>query len=145
MFGILLVTHDQLGEQLLQAARNIVNHDIKNANAVSIGWEQDLEVARQLISAELDSMSELGNGTLILTDMFGGTPTNVSLTFLEDYDIEVLTGVNLPMLIKLAGLQDGNISRDAAVRIVRDRGRQSIMVASEVLKGQEVESEENDT
>lgn len=144
MFGILLVTHDQLGNQLAAAASNIVNRDLKNTHTVSVGWEQDLDVARELIQKELEDMEGNDEGVIILTDMFGGTPTNVSLTFLENRDVEVLTGVNLPMLIKLIGLQDKEIPRSRAVRIVRDKGRQSIMVASEVLVGQEEESEENE-
>lgn len=144
MFGILLVTHDQLGDQLVAAANNIVNHELNNTFSVSLGWEQDLEQARERIMNQLSAMTGNEEGTIILTDMFGGTPTNVSLTFLEDLDVEVLTGVNLPMVIKLVGLQKNKVPRDKALRITRDRGRQSIMIASEILSGQEEESEESE-
>lgn len=143
MFGILLVTHDQLGEQLVAATANIVNHELKNVHTVSIGWEQDLDMARELIVKELDAMEGNDEGTVIATDMFGGTPTNVALTFMEDNNLEVLTGINLPILIKLVGLQKNRVPREKAIRIARDRGRQSIMIASEVLVGEEEESEEN--
>lgn len=79
------------------------------------------------------------DGTIILTDMFGGTPTNVSLTFLEEDHVEVLTGVNLPMLIKLVSLQRKDMELIKAARISRDRGRQTILLASEVLSGKENE------
>lgn len=144
MFGILLVTHDQLGEQLRHVAGTIVNHDIDHVHALSLEWEQDLEEARERIQESLAAMEDMDDGTIILTDMFGGTPTNVSLTFIDENEIDVLTGVNLPMLIKLLALQRESWSREKAVRIARDRGRQSIIIAREVLAGQEEQSEESE-
>lgn len=138
MFGILVVSHDELAGQLVQATKNIVGKELKGIMPVSIGWEQDLELARKKLAEALKEVSE-DDGTIILTDMFGGTPTNVSLTFLEEDHVEVLTGVNLPMLIKLVSLQRKDMELIKAARISRDRGRQTILLASEVLSGKENE------
>ena len=136
MFGILVVSHDELAGQLVQATKNIVGKDIKGIMAVSIGWEQELELARKKLAEALKEVSE-NEETIILTDMFGGTPTNVSLTFLEEGKVEVLTGVNLPMLIKLVSLQRKDMEMAKAAVIARDRGRQTILLASEILSGSE--------
>lgn len=147
MFGILVVSHDDIAGQLVKAAQNIVGHTLENVVPVSIGWEQDIDNAREKIEKALKKVSE-GDGAIILTDMFGGTPTNVSLTFLEKDYIEVVTGANLPMMIKLASLQKDGKEVSEAARLARDRGRQTILVASEVLGGennqkQESENDEN--
>lgn len=141
MFGILVVSHDELAGQLVQATKNIVGEKVKRIIPVSLGWEQDLDLARDRIASALKDVSEDGKA-IILTDMFGGTPTNVSLTFLEDGKVEVLTGVNLPMVIKLAQMQLKGTDIDEAARVARDRGRNTILIASEVLAGSEQESEE---
>src|SRR6185437_10225697 len=100
MIGVVVVTHGQLATELLNAAETIVG-ELPRFAAVSIGWHEDTEDARAEI-AEAIARVEQGQGVLILTDMFGGTPSNLAMTFLEPNRIEVLTGVNLPMLIKLA-------------------------------------------
>lgn len=141
MFGILVVSHDELASQLVKAAQNIVSDGMNGIVPVSIGWEQDLDLARDKIEKALKEVAE-GDGVIILTDMFGGTPTNVSLTFLEEGRVEVLTGVNLPMLIKLASLQNNGIDIAEAARIARDRGRSTILIASEVLNGKEIEGKD---
>src|SRR5688572_8431208 len=100
MIGVVVVTHGQLATELLNAAEMIVG-DLPGFAAVSIGWHDDVTVARETIAATLERVR--GRlGTLILTDMFGGTPTNLALSFLETGRVEVVTGVNLAMLIKLA-------------------------------------------
>jgi PTS system mannose-specific IIA component len=128
VIGIVVVTHGQLAAELVNAARQIVG-DIPRIAAVSIGWADDMAVARQAIEQALAEVGEAG--ALVLTDMFGGTPTNVTLPFLSER-VEIVTGVNLPMLIKLIGLREGNLA-DVA-RVVRDQGRGAIYVASEVLE-----------
>jgi PTS system mannose-specific IIA component len=128
VIGIVVVTHGQLAAELVNAARQIVG-DIPRIAAVSIGWADDMAVARQAIEGALAEVGEAG--ALVLTDMFGGTPTNVTLPFLSER-VEIVTGVNLPMLIKLIGLREGNLA-DVA-RVVRDQGRGAIYVASEVLE-----------
>ena len=127
MIGIIVVSHGQVAVELVNAARTIVG-EIPAIAAVSIGWTDDVTVAHEAI---VKAMAEVGEGdTLILTDMFGGTPTNVSLPFLSAR-VEIVTGVNLPMLIKLSSLRDGDLLEIA--RAIRDQGRGAISVATEVL------------
>jgi PTS system mannose-specific IIA component len=128
MIGIVVVTHGRVAEELVQAARAIVG-DIPAIAAVSIGWSDDASVAKEAIARAL---AEVGGGdALILTDMFGGTPTNLSLPFLSPR-LEIVTGVNLPMLIKLTTLREGELLEVA--RAVRDQGKGAIYVTSEVLE-----------
>jgi PTS system mannose-specific IIA component len=127
MIGIVVVSHGQVAVELVNAARTIVG-DIPAIAAVSIGWSDDVAVAHEAI---LKAMGEVGGGdTLIFTDMFGGTPTNVSLPFLSAR-VEIVTGVNLPMLIKVSSLREGDLLEVA--RAIRDQGRGAISVATEVL------------
>ena len=127
MIGIVVVTHGNLAEELVNAARTIVG-DIPAITAVSIGWADDMAAAKGAIEQALQSV---GPGpALVLTDMFGGTPTNVSLPFLSA-TVEIVTGVNLPMLIKLTTLREGDLVEVA--RVIRDQGKGAIYVASEVL------------
>ena len=128
MIGIVVVTHGALAGELVNAARTIVG-DIPRIAAVSIGWSDDVSAAREAIARALEDVG--GEDALILTDMFGGTPTNVSLPFLSRR-IEIVTGVNLPMLIKLTSLRDGTLAEVA--RLVRDQGKDAIYVASELLE-----------
>ena len=128
MIGIVVVTHGALAGELVNAARAIVG-DIPSIAAVSIGWTDDMGVAREAIER---AVAEVGGGdVLILTDMFGGTPTNVSLPFLSP-QVEIVTGVNLPMLIKLTSLREGELVEVA--RVVREQGKGAIYVASEILE-----------
>jgi PTS system mannose-specific IIA component len=128
MIGIVVVTHGALAGELVNAARTIVG-DIPRIAAVSIGWTDDVSAAREAIARALEDVG--GEQSLILTDMFGGTPTNVSLPFLSPR-VEIVTGVNLPMLIKVTSLRDGTLAEVA--RLVRDQGKDAIYVASEVLE-----------
>ena len=128
MIGIVVVTHGRVAEELVQAARAIVG-EIPAIAAVSIGWSDDASVAKEAIARAL---AEVGGGdALILTDMFGGTPTNLSLPFLSPR-LEIVTGVNLPMLIKLTTLREGDLLEVA--RAVREQGKGAIYVTSEVLE-----------
>ena len=128
MIGIVVVSHGQVAGELVNAARNIVG-DVPAIAAVSIGWADDMAASREKIG---QALAEVGGGdVLILTDMFGGTPTNVSLPFLSPR-VEIVTGVNLPMLIKLIGLREGDLLEVA--RVVRDQGKGAIYVASEILE-----------
>ena len=132
MIGVIVVTHGQLATELLNAAEMIVG-ELPRFAAVSIGWHEDTQDAREEITAALGRVQQ-GQGVLILTDMFGGTPSNLALTFL-DQNVEVITGVNLPMLIKLAGLSPQASLLDAA-REMREHGRNAIWVASDLLRGE---------
>ena len=128
MIGIVVVSHGQVAGELVNAARNIVG-DVPGIAAVSIGWADDMAAAREKIA---QALGEVGGGdVLILTDMFGGTPTNVSLPFLSAR-VEIVTGVNLPMLIKLSSLREGELLEVA--RVIRDQGKGAIYVASEILE-----------
>jgi PTS system mannose-specific IIA component len=130
MIGALVVTHGHLGRELVAAAEMIVG-DISHIKAVSIGWHDDVNDAQKDIEhriAEVDS----GSGILILTDMFGGTPSNIALSFHDPGKVDVLTGVNLPMIIKIAGQKEGD-TLESLARTVRDQGRSSISMASDFL------------
>jgi PTS system mannose-specific IIA component len=127
MIGIVVVTHGDLAAELVNAARTIVG-DIPHIASVSIGWSDDMHSANEAIARAL---AEVGEEALILTDMFGGTPTNVSLPFLSPR-VEIVTGVNLPMLIKLSSHRQGDLLEIA--RLVREQGKGAIYVASEILE-----------
>ncbi len=132
MIGILVVTHGRVAEELVNAARNIVG-EVPAIAAVSIGWSDDPAAARTAIEEGLAALEAAGGDgrALVLTDMFGGTPTNLSLPFLSP-QVEIVTGVNLPMLIKLSTLRAGDLLEVA--RVIRDQGKNAIYVASEVLQ-----------
>ena len=130
MIGALVVTHGHLGQELVAAAEMIVG-DISHIRAVSIGWHDDVNDAHKDIERRIAEV-ENGQGGLILTDMFGGTPSNIALAFHDPGKVDVVTGVNLPMLIKIAGQKEGE-TLDSLARIVRDKGRSSIAMASDYL------------
>ena len=132
MIGVVVVTHGQLATELVNAAEMIVG-DLPQFTAVSIGWHDDVNDAREDIAQAIDRVKGDG-GVLLLTDMFGGTPSNLGMTFLEGEQLEVITGVNLPMLIKLASLS-GSANLLAVAREMRDHGRSAIWVASDLLRG----------
>lgn len=130
--GVVVVTHGQLATELVNSAEMIVG-DLTHFTAVSIGWHDDVELARQAIAAAIERVRGSG-GTLILTDMFGGTPANLGVTFLEAGKVEIITGVNLPMLIKLAR-EPRSHDLTAVAREMRDHGRSAMWVASDLLAG----------
>lgn len=133
MIGVVVVTHGQLATELLNAAEAIVG-DLPRFAAVSIGWHDDMDDAREEIRQAIARLQDEG-GVLLLTDMFGGTPTNLGLSFVEPDRVEVVTGVNLPMLIKLTSLRS---SQDllAVARELRETGRNAIHVASDLLRAE---------
>src|ERR1043165_4774186 len=121
-----IVTHGQLASELLAAAEMIIG-PISHIAAVSIGWHDDVDAARDEVQRAITRVSQ-GGGVLLLTDMFGGTPTNIASMFLEEGVIEVVTGVNLPMVIKLATATAEDTLSDIARKIC-DQGRQGIYLA----------------
>jgi len=129
-FGVVIVTHYRLGDEFLQALRLIVP-DAPEFHAVAIEPTQSVEEMRSRIATALEA-ADRGDGVLILTDMFGGTPSNISLSFLEEHHVEVVTGVNLPMLIKLATLTETKSLEDLAA-FIKQYGQRNISVASELL------------
>jgi PTS system mannose-specific IIA component len=128
--GVVIVTHYRLGEEFLQALRLIVP-EAPEFFAVSIEPSQSVEEMRGSISSALDS-ADRGEGVLVLTDMFGGTPSNISLSFLDEHHVEVVTGFNLPMLIKLATLAEEKSLEELAA-FIKQYGQRNISVASEIL------------
>ncbi len=133
MIGFVVVTHGQLATELLNAAETIVG-DLPHFAAVSIGWHEDVQDARNDIQAAITRVRERTQGVLIATDMFGGTPCNLAMTFLAKDQVEVITGVNLPMLIKAASLKDTPALIEVA-RELSDHGRSAIWVATDLLEG----------
>ena len=127
--GLLILTHGGLAGELLRALTTIVG-TVDEARALSIGWDSDPAVAREAVRAALDAVDG-GAGVLILTDMFGGTPTNLALAF-HGESATIVTGVNLPMLIRWASMPAGSL-REVAER-VRDSGRTSITLADDYLR-----------
>ena len=126
MIAIVVVTHGKVAEELVNAARTI-HGELPGIVAVPLGWGDDAATA----SAAVERAIAAGGGdVLVLTDMFGGTPTNLSLPFLSAR-VEIVTGVNLPMIIKAAALREGVLAEVA--RAVRDQGKGAIYVASEIL------------
>ena len=133
MIGVVVVTHGQLANELVNGAEAIVG-DLPRFAAVSIGWHEDTQDARQEIAQAIERVRQ-DEGVLILTDMFGGTPSNLAMTFLAPGEVEVVTGVNLPMLIKLAGVT-GQADLLTVAREMREDGRNAIWVASDLLRGE---------
>ncbi len=130
MIGALVVTHGHLAHELVAAAEMIVG-EIKHIQAVSIGWHDDVNDARKEIERRLGDV-ETGFGVLILTDMFGGTPSNIAFSFHEPGKVDIITGVNLPMIIKIASQKDGE-PLAAFAKAVLEQGRSSISMASSFL------------
>ena len=133
MIGVVVVTHGQLATELVNAAEMIVG-DLPQFTAVSIGWHDDVNDAREDIAQAIERVRG-DEGVLLLTDMFGGTPSNLGMTFLETDRLEVITGVNLPMLIKLANLKK-SANLLAVAQDMREHGRNAIWVASDLLRGE---------
>jgi len=132
MIGIVLVTHGQLAREFIQACEHIVGPQ-SNMMAVCIGPEDDMEERRKEILDAVRLVDD-GSGVIVLTDMFGGTPSNLAISIIDKAKIEVLAGVNLPMLIKLASVR-GADDLETAVEKGQAAGRKYISIASRVLAG----------
>jgi mannose PTS system EIIA component len=133
MIGMVLVTHGRLAAEFIAALEHVVGPQ-RNVAAVCIGPEDDMELRRTEI---LDSVArvEEGDGVVVLTDMFGGTPSNLAISIIDKAKIEVIAGMNLPMLIKLASVRNTEKLADA-VTAAREAGRKYINVASQLLAGE---------
>jgi PTS system mannose-specific IIA component len=130
--GIVIVTHGNLGEALLETC-SMITGESGGITSISVQAGNDVEETRSRIADAIEGVNR-GKGVVLLVDMFGGTPSNISLSFLGEDDIEVVTGVNLPMLTKLHSLGDDVTLRTAAC-LLRDYGREHIKVATEYLTG----------
>ena len=133
MVGIVIVTHGQLAKELISAVNFVLSSSpsVKMVG-VSLDPDREFETFKQDIKNAIKKVKEK-DGILLVTDMFGGTPSNISLTFLEENKVEVVSGVNLPMLLKLATLKD-SVTLEEAVKTAESAGRENIIVASRLLQ-----------
>lgn len=128
--GVVIVTHCDLGSEFLRALKLIVP-DVEGIRAISLDPSEKLEEMRGRILAAIRSADD-SDGVLILTDMFGGTPSNVALSFHDEHHVEIVTGMNLPMLVKLATLKDDKSLEELAT-FIKEYGQRNISVASQIL------------
>ncbi len=130
MIGLVLVTHGGLAVELISAMEHVVGPQ-ENTAAVCIGPDDDMERRRADIQKAVSSV-ETGEGVIILTDMFGGTPSNLAISIMEAKSIEVIAGVNLPILVKLASIRS-TLDLQSAIAKAQEAGRKYINVASQLL------------
>src|SRR5215203_3297716 len=136
--GGVVVSHGQVANELLSAAETVVG-DISHVTAVSIGWHDDVEMAKDQVERAIKSVSQ-GSGVLVMTDMFGGTPTNIAAMFLKDGEVEIVTGVNLPMVVKLAS-NTKDLSLSELALEVESQGKQSIYRTGALLEPQKAKKD----
>ena len=132
MIPVLILTHGNLASELLHAAQTIDPSLSGQAVSMSLPWDVDSDEASRSLKKQLRELDQ-GEGTLVLTDMFGGTATNLALPFLEPEKVEIVTGVNLPMLVKLGSLQGRTMTLEELATGLTAAGQKSIRVASEFL------------
>jgi len=132
MIGLVLVTHGHLANEFRAALEHVVGPQ-KQVETVSIGPDDDIEQRRKDIIAAVTKV-DLGDGVVVLTDMFGGTPSNLAISVMNEAKVDVVAGINLPMLIKLASVRE-TASLEQAVVQAQDAGRKYISVASRILSG----------
>ena len=133
MVGVVVITHGKLAEELISSVKFVVaDKSAVKMEGVSLDPHEEFETFSQKIKNTIKRIDD-GDGVLLVTDMFGGTPSNVSLTFLEEKKVEVISGVNLPMLLKLATISS-KLTLDEAVKIAESAGRDNIIVASKLLQ-----------
>jgi PTS system mannose-specific IIA component len=133
VIGLVIVTHGGLAREFRAALEHIVGMQ-KQIATVQIGPEDDMELRRSEIVSAI-GQTDTGDGVIVLTDMFGGTPSNLAISVMDNAHVEVIAGINLPILVKLAGLR-GEVELKEAVRLARDAGRKYIKVASQELSGE---------
>lgn len=136
--GGVIVSHGRVANELLSAAETVVG-GLDHIAAVSIGWHDDVEIAKGEIERAIKNVSS-GAGVILLTDMFGGTPTNISAMFLEKDEVEIVTGVNLPMVIKLSSLTEEMSLNDAA-KVIEQQGKDAIHRTSALLEPQKLKKD----
>jgi PTS system mannose-specific IIA component len=130
MIGVLITTHGNLGNELIKSAE-LINGPLSDILHICVDQAKDVEDLKKEISNAIKKLDK-GKGVLVLTDLFGGTPSNISLSFMKEGKVEVLTGVNLPMVLKLAEVKEDMTLRDFAC-LVKNYGEKNIMLASEIL------------
>ncbi|MBC2716841.1 MAG: PTS sugar transporter subunit IIA [Desulfobacteraceae bacterium] len=135
MVGIVIVTHGQLGEALVETSEIIFSSKHESTISVSINLTENVEKLKKKINTAIKSVDS-NKGILILTDMFGGTPSNLSYSFLEEGRIEVISGVNLPVLLKAINLRKKDMDLHQMAKTIETYGKKSISLASGILKGE---------
>ena len=136
--GGVIISHGQLANELLAATETVVG-ETTGISAVSIGWHDDVEAAKDEIERAIKQVDS-GSGVLLLTDMFGGTPTNIAAMFLKAGEVEIVTGVNLPMVIRLAS-GSGAVSLAEMAASVEEQGKQAIYRTSALLEPQKMKKD----
>lgn len=131
MIGALIVTHGNLAHELLNAARQI-EADVSGIEAVPLEWSDTVDESREKIAGALERVGR-DRAVIIFTDMFGGTPSNISLSFLEQGRIEIVTGVNLPMVVKFAMVKQDAKDVSTLAHVISEKGSKAIRVASDLL------------
>jgi PTS system mannose-specific IIA component len=131
MVGLVVATHGRLAEELLRTAEGVCGV-LEQSRAVSVGASMEMEDARSKLAEAIRTVDD-GDGVLVLTDMFGGSPANLALTFLDE-KIEVVTGVNLPMLLKLSTCRAEGVALREAAQLLAAHGQKNITLASELLR-----------
>lgn len=130
MVGIVIVTHGRLAHELVETTKIIVGKNVDHIVPISVGWNDDMADVQKIITSTIAKVDR-GDGVLILTDMFGGTPSNISLSFMSE-KVEIITGVNLPMLIKIVNVSDRYHLKELS-QLITEQGKKSIYLASEIL------------
>jgi len=130
MIGVLITTHGNLGNELIKSAE-LIRGPLNDILHICVDQAKDVEDLKKEISNAIKKLDK-GKGVLVLTDLFGGTPSNISLSFMKEGKVEVLTGVNLPMVLKLSEVKEDMTLRDFAC-LIKNYGEKNIMLASEIL------------
>lgn len=139
MLGLMVVSHGNLAREFLEVSFKIMGEEDPAVLAVCIDWAADSVTAKDQIKKALRKLQESSDGVLLLTDLFGGTPTNLAMTFYQAGKVEILTGVNLPMLIKALSLRKTGTALKEAVKTLREKGQSAMVSVSEVLNPEEGE------
>ncbi len=134
MVGVLILTHGDLARELLASARAIAG-ELDNFEALPLSWGDDIDRAHELVDAALERLDR-GNGVLIMTDIFGGTPSNVAMAFRDPGQVEVISGVNLPMIVRLGCLELDSMPLDEMATWIRDKGKTSIFCSSDLPRAE---------
>ena len=136
--GGVVVSHGQLANELLSAAETVIG-PLEHILAVSIGWHDDVEIAKDEIARAIKQVDQ-GSGVVVLTDMFGGTPTNISAMFFKENEVEIVTGVNLPMIIRFATI-NREMGLNELAKEIEEQGKQSIHRTSALLEPQKMKKD----
>lgn len=133
MFGILVVAHGELGTLLLETANKILQENPENVISFPVSWDCDFAQTKEALDKKVNKMLAETGSLLILTDLFGGTPTNLAMTQFKKPKVEILTGMNLPILIKAIILQKTGVSLEECIAELKMKGQEAIVLVSEII------------